>query len=97
MIVSHMIRPQDSPELGPRWIPALFFLSWSAVSMLSAIELRFVLPILTVLIVYSVWAPVKFSKLRRSSKIITTIGGASLFIIMWYVAFFVRTLQVSGA
>ena len=55
--------------MGSRWMPLIVFVSWSSINLLSAIECRFVLPMLTYFLIVSViflsylWGEKKYIKI----------------------------------
>ncbi|MBJ6978017.1 hypothetical protein [Luteimonas sp. MC1895] len=51
-------RLAQATRLGPRWMPALVFTAWAAVTLPSAVELRFTLPMLPLLLALAVVAGV---------------------------------------
>lgn len=57
-------RPPQDACLGPRWLPAVVFAAWAAVILPSAVELRFTLPMLPLLIGLAVVAGVELHDRR---------------------------------
>lgn len=97
VIIRHTFGLGKSTALGPRWFPATILIAWGALNLITAMELRFTLPILTYLGLLSVWFPSEFSSLTRRSRIAIGFLLFSGLGILWSSAFFIRTLAVSGA
>jgi hypothetical protein len=82
--------------LGPRWFPITVFISWAALTLLSALELRFTLPILIYLSLVSLWFPRDFSAMSRRGRTYVTVYFLAGLTILWSIAIFVRSLAISG-
>lgn len=71
--------------LGPRFVPALFFGGWCAVTLASAIELRFTLPLLPMLII---------SAVGTSSWVRSATKKVKLLILMSYLSYMTGAIVV---
>jgi hypothetical protein len=80
--------------LGPKWLPILMFLSWSAIHLASALELRFSLPMILYLSIISV--PL-IERVWNSKPVMKLVFGATLsvaFTTAWFIAAEVRSYSV---
>ena len=97
VIIRHTLGLSKSSALGPRWFPATILIAWGALNLITALELRFTLPILTYLGLLSLWFPSEFLSLTRRARLIIALLIIAGLSILWVSALFVRTLAVSGA
>ena len=90
--VIHVFRPMAG--LGPRWLPSLIVLSWGSIALLSALELRFTLPILAYLGILQVIFTRSFLRSARSNKIMFLLFTIIIFYWLWVIAYEVRSFSV---
>jgi hypothetical protein len=96
LIARHSLGLGNLSLLGPRWFPLLVFMSWAALTMLTMLELRFTLPILSFFLVICLASFSDFRSMRTPVK--AFVLGLFLIgmIIFWTAAAHVRTLSVIG-
>jgi hypothetical protein len=94
LMFRHLAGKGNLSTLGPRWFPLLVLISWGSVSMVSALELRFSLPIVTYFAVYSSWLPEELRKMAKSTKILLFFYLVAGLVVFWFSALFVRSLAV---
>ncbi len=77
--------------LGNRLLPGVIFVSWGAITLISALELRFTLPILTYFMIVSVLYIYEIGARRQKRLMLFSIGGfLALLPILIKIAMFVR-------
>jgi hypothetical protein len=96
LIFRHLAGKGNLSGLGPRWFPLLVLISWGSISMLSMLELRYSLPIVTFFAVCSVWLPGEFRNFGTRSKIFFFSYLAAGLAVFWPSALFVRSLALIG-
>ncbi|GHY71448.1 hypothetical protein VCSRO25_2834 [Vibrio cholerae] len=80
------------PVIGPKLLPFLVLFSWGGVSLLSAIELRFTLPLLMYFIIISpIFYEFVYSKSSSKMKLFYILGGMFFVTFCTIVALFVRS------
>ena len=91
-IAVHLVWPFS--HLGPKWLPLLILVSWGSIHLLSAIELRFSLPMLIYLSVVSSLLVVRVWKQKNIGLIwVSVFGFSALLACLLLVASFVRGLS----
>lgn len=97
--VVRYLRYQDHLEdvLGPPWFPVSLFLCWSAATLVTAVELRFTLPIITYLIIVVAalcWNVVENRRLKLGAVLLGVWVFSMPFLII--ISIFVRSQSVVG-
>jgi hypothetical protein len=73
-VIYHAIT-NNITSLGHRFLPCIIFVSWGSVTLISAIELRFTLPILTYFMIVSVLFIFELKLMHRRRAIIFSVCG----------------------
>jgi len=96
LIFRHLFGRGDLTGLGPRWFPILVLISWGSISMLSMLELRYTLPIITYFLLVTIWFPSEFKSLTFRGRVLVALYFFSGLYIFWTSALFVRSLALIG-
>jgi hypothetical protein len=90
--VTHLYRPFDF--IGPRWLPLLIFLSWGSINLLSALELRFSLPIVLYFSIISIPLVQRVLHSKPRTQLIYGVFLLVIFAMAWSVAAEVRSYSI---
>ena len=88
----HIVRPLEF--LGPKWLPLIIFLSWSSIHLLSAVEIRFSLPMVLYFSMISIPLMERAWKLQPVTKLVCGVTFSIIFTIAWFIAAEVRSYSV---
>lgn len=94
-LLVHAFRTDESVfRIGPRFFPLISFLTWSGVSLVSAIELRFTLPMYTLLLPFTVERIFFLSRHRQSGGLLIKIGLSAILLLFICIASYVRRQNI---